>query len=453
MFEIEELRFITKVINQSFYLTPKTSFSYFLYRDVNHFEVMIDFDIYQWILETRKFYLMAYQEKEYGYDVTFIDQQLSISMIRMTKDISAYLTEGKYNIDGIAIHITPGRGMGFKSCEINNRWFEARYIDPYDKIKSISSNYLEPLHLNQLNMKANDIIRMFSLMAELEFDISPQTKTLLRNTTFTEDYRNTRKEDLFKILSKSDSHKYIELLDDIGVFKKCYSVINKMNDSHWQSGIKGLKLVEELLLKLDYFSDSVKRKVDRNLAYNFPCGLTKYQMLKFSVLFHQAYLSMELKYNSPELYENDFTSFCSLFGFVDETCNYYSQIIQNYRREDNKFSKEIIDQSKLYDFFEMFFSNSIDVLLVEYISLLVKSPQKETLYLERLEYFITSYITRFCEIQSINSEITTMEVDMSSFSDASMMILIDEVKKQVFLGDLRYDRLSILNFIKSRIIK
>lgn len=448
MFEIEEFRFITRVISKEFYLSPKTTFEYLLYRDVEHFEVVVSFDIYAWILETRQIYLMAYQEKDYGYEVTFIDQHLSFTMFY--KRPNDMIDLGLLNIDGVMAEIKLNEGRGISTCEINKKWYQMDYYDPYNHLESIKRNYIAPLK-NIENM--SQVFKMFSRMAELNFDLLPQVSNELGQYQLKADYHYSIREDLFKILSNTDSYKYIHLLSKHHFFDQVLEVVKKMDRQKWDEDIKALKKLEVLLTTEDYFNDSIKKIIERNLLYRFPCSLTKYQMLKFSVLFHHAYKSMKLKHNAPELYESDFTDFCEIFGFVNESCKYYGHVIQNSRNNDSKYKDEKIDLGHLYDFFENIHKNVIDILLVEFIENVIQDPVREVFYKERFEYFVKAYTNKYLEIQSINSEITTLEFDSHHISDAEMMLLIDEVKKQVFLGDLRYDRQSIVRFMRKKIFR
>lgn len=446
MFEIEEFRFITRVIGREFYLSPKTTFEYILYHDTEHFEVITSFDIYEWILETRKVYLLAYQEKSYGYDITFIDQHLSFSLIN--KPVSEILENGFLTTEGIMAHVKYDEGTGSRKCEINKKWYQFSFYDPYNYLDSIRRNYLGPLKKLE---SIDQVFKMFSRMSELNFDLHPDIRNSLKDYQIQSDYHFKVRDDLFKILEKSDSHKYIKLLSDHHFFEKALEVVEKMDRSKWEQDIKALKKLELILSTDDYFNDSTKRAIERNHTYLFPCKITKYQMLKFSVLFHHAYKSMKLKHNAPELYETDFTDFCDLFGFVNETCKYYGHVIQNSRSVENKYKTDTIDLSSLYDFFEGINKNVLDILLVEYVESIIRYPDHEKDFKERFEYFVNTYNNKYLELQSINGEMTTLEFDMHNFSDAQMMILLDDVKKQVFLGDLRYDRHSIVNYIKENI--
>jgi hypothetical protein len=61
------------------------------------------------------------------------------------------------------------------------------------------------------------------------------------------------------------------------------------------------------------------------------------------------------------------------------------------------------------------------------------------------------YVSKYCEVQGINSEITTMEIDGYQLSDVELTLLIENVKRNVFFGNLRYDRKSIIEYFQKLI--
>jgi len=210
----------------------------------------------------------------------------------------------------------------------------------------------------------------------------------------------------------------------------------------WQKGLDNLHKFEIIMSEENYFSDSVYRDIKRTLDYKFLCGLSKYQLLKFSLLFKEAYQVMELKLNAPERYESSFTSFCDYFGFDGETCQYYSQVIKSSGDLAIDMKEKRITLKEQYEFYDEFQDQTIEVLLIYYIQQLeLNSVNQAKKY---VEYLVRGYINKFCELQCINNVITTMEIDKYSLSDVSLTLLIEDVKKKIFYGNMRYDKESII---------
>ena len=215
----------------------------------------------------------------------------------------------------------------------------------------------------------------------------------------------------------------------------------------WSDGLNSLEKLEVLLNTPEGFSDGVNRIISEELRYTFDCGLNKYQMLKFSVLFYQAYQVMLLRQNAPERYEEPYTNFCDNFGFCEDACSYYSLMIKS-SQELSLNMKDRVSLERQYEFYDEYRNHSIDVLV---IYLIKQMNEEKELYINRFEYMIKKYITKYCELQSINGEITTLDISRHELSDVRLTLLIEKVKEKIFFGNLRYDRKTIINYLQKLI--
>lgn len=450
MFEIDEIKYLCSMINETIYISPRSTYEFIMYGDIDHYEILVTFNMDEWL---KKFMRITYKKHAKGYLVTFIDEQLEVYMESLEESIESYLQKAEFNIDAIAMKISMD-APGFCTYVIKNKTYYLSWIDVYNVRSNTKMGYIEPIHLESIAYHGDLIFKMVELKVKHQLDIEPyliEQLSLVRYEPF-----GKVKQSFFNILSDAKSHQALEILDQIGVLERAFPLIKQMKDKDlWDFGLYCLKKLECVLNSDHYFQESLSKAIDRNMGFQFDCGLTKYQMIKFSVLFHDVYKIMKLKQNSPELYEDHFTDFCSYFEFKEKTCQYYAQVIQSHRKIliDLKESISVgnLSQVKLYEFYEEYQDEVLDVLLVLYVDQLCHALLDEEVMKERMSYVMKLYISKYCEIQSINSEITTMEIDNQQLSDIELTLLIEDVKKNVFFGNLRYDRNSIIKYFQKLI--
>lgn len=457
MFEVNEIKWITRLVEDTFYISSKTTLEYILYQDIEHYEIIVDFDLEIWLKKIEKYSDIEISKKDDLIQIEFKKEKFSLSIKKIkSREFIESIKTAEFNIESIGIKISDYDEESFSDFQYQGKTYYARWVDPYNQRKNIRGNLIEPNNIAYITDHGNLLYRLIHLMAKYNFDLSSNTIEYLRNK---KDEITYKKADLsysfFKILSYNRASKYIHLLYDLKALEEHYPLIRsmeKLDASVFMKGLKGLEALEDILSSPEYFSESIYRVLKQNLKKVFPCGLTRLQLLKFSVLFYNAHLCMNLRINSHERYEQGFVDFCNYFHLGDQACAYYSHVVQNNRYTFLEIKNELMHQSmdleEQYYFFEEFHDHTLDVLLIQYIDLIGES--KNELYLKRLETYMISYISRFVEVQSINSEITSLEIN-KRVPDAQMLLLLDEVKSKVFLGNLRYDRSTILNYINKAI--
>lgn len=451
MFEINEMKFITRVIGQPFFLSPQSTFEYIMYHDIDHYNVIVDFDLRQWLLSVEKRYHVQIKRKDSIVEVIFIDERITLSVTKMKEEeFLDSLMAAHFNIESVAIKVSFEDLRSFSTYRVFHQQFYSSWMDPFHKRTGIRACLLEPIDYQRLENNGNQLYRMIELMARYNFDIHEETVNYLseqkHHISFSGEDLSYR---FFKILSYPNAAKYIRLLDRIGALEMSYPLIKQLKASNltlWQNSLKSLGCLEKIIYSNVFFVDSVHRSINRNLKISYACGLNKLQLIKFSMLFYNAHLQMILKHNAPERYELSFTSFCSFFHMGNEACSYYSQVVKSKREGTFNLVKLLDDKEMQYEFFEEYQENTMDVLLLGYIDSICKT-QKNTTTKKQLEALLLNYFAKFSEIQSINSEVTTLDLSGRTLSDAAMLLLLDEVKRKVFLGNIRYDRKSIIDYI------
>ena len=450
MFEIDEIKYLCDMINGTFYISPRSTYEYIMFGDIDHYEILVSFNMEEWLKKVTR---VTYKKHAKGYLVTFIDEQLEVYMESLEEPIESYIKKAEFNIDAIVMEISL-EAPGYCTYVVKNKEYYASWIDVYNVRSNTKMGYIEPIHLESISYHGDLIFKMVELKVKHQLDIKPCLIDQLSQESY--EPFGPVKQSFFNILSDTKSHQALMILDQIGVLEKAFPLIKQMKENNlWDFGLYCLKKLECVLNSDHYFQESLSKAINGTMRFQFECGLKKYQMIKFSVLFHDVYKIMKLKQNSPELYEDHFTDFCSYFEFKEKTCHYYAQVIQSHRKIlidlKESFSEGNLSQNKLYEFYEEYQDEVIDVLLVLYVDQLCHALYDEEMMKERLSYVMKLYISKYCEIQCINSEITTMEIDTHQLSDVELTLLIEDVKKNVFFGNLRYDRKSIIRYFQKLI--
>lgn len=464
MFDITEFTFMTRLINQPYYLSPKSTFEYIMFNDIDNYEFIVDFDIDNWLSKVKKKHHIQVIKENNVYSVVFHNESISVKLYNLQNEtMESYLNRANFNIESVALKVSHDEHNNFDHYYYSGKTYYCSWMDPYHKRLGIKASYIEPVNLQRIKDNGALLYQMAILMADNNFDVHPEVLKYIKTISYDLHCDSELCNDyFFKVLSYRSAYKYMKMLDEFGVLEKTYPIIKQMKKQMiegmnlWQRALFCLKKLENIIYSDTYFVDSVSREIQRNANKILLSGLMKSQLLKFSILFYNAHLTMKLKINAPELYEESFTSFCTIFSLSNESCHYYAQVVQNNRKSIIDLREELLQGNSMskinhYEFYEDFQDNTIDVLLIQYVDQIC-GVKFEDGYRKRLEFFVQNYISKFCEIQSINSEITTLEINTKNYSDASMLLLLDVVKRHIFLGNLRYDRQTIIEFI-NKIIK
>lgn len=438
MFNIEEIRYLCSLNIDEFYLSPRSSYEYLIYGDIDHFEILIESSLDDWI--EGQFFTFEKCEDQ----ICLIENRdnLNISVRSLEGlNIEAYISQQDFSTSGVCIKISNKRAVKAFAC-LKDHYY-ASWIDPFKVREDLKKSYIRPIR--KLHNEAEKYFEMIILMINYHLEVSKETLESLKGQSFV--FNRDVKEDFFLILLHHHASYYIKILDDLGLIEICFPLVKKIKAKQgWLKGLLALKRLEDIIIDESFFSDGVKRAIKRSLDDGFECGLNRYQMLKFSLLFYNAHEVMLLKRNAPERYEEPFTSFCDYFGFQEQACRYYGFIIQ----ASQQAQLDIINRMSLqlqYDFFDDFQDQSIDVLLIYYIL----RHDGDIEHRNHVEYLIKKFVNKYLEIQCINSEITTMDISRYKLSDVELTLLIEEVKKRIFFGNLRYDRKTIIKYLQKLI--
>lgn len=441
MFNIDEIRHLCSVSNEDFYLSSRSSYEFLIYGDIDHFEIVVQSDLETWLLSQKH---IEYKLHKDFADVIFLKEYFELRVYSLQgMSIDDYLNKHDFNFNAIAVKIS--HKIDRKAFACYKEKCSATWIDPFQVKGLIKSGYIKPLHIDDLKNNGHKLFKMVRHMIHFHLDIQEDVINALKAIDYVvnEDVYS----DFFMIIKNPKSHKYLTLLFELGVLDKAYPIIHQMmDDKIWYGGLNDLFQFETIMTSQEYFSDGVFRHINRALSYEFDNGLTKYQMIKFSLLFKEAYKVMILKQNAPERYEESFTSFCEYFGFDEDSCHYYSQIIKSRNEISIDMSQKKITLEEQYEFYDEFQDQTIEVLLIYYINQIGKPNIKEY-----VEYLIMGYVSKYLEIQGINHEITTMDIQRHRLSDIQLTLLIEDVKKRIFYGNLRYDRDHIIDYLQKLI--
>lgn len=467
MFKIDEIRFITELIDNNFYLSPKSTFEYMTTYDIETMELLVEFDITKWLKKLKLNHNVSYQKKGNKYFVEFLDEKIDASFISISDiSIDDYLSRMCFNIEAIAIKISCDVSKGFTSYKNNNKTYYANWIDPFSVKEDIEANYIAPINYKTLIENSELIFKIVAMMSIHGFDIKKESIMYLKKYKDKINYKSSEMTNqyLFLILERVDSYKYLKILDELEILEEVYPFINEMKAKYkngvnlWEFGLICLNKIESIIYSEGYFVDSIARAYKRNCEIKFPSGITKVQMLKFAALFHNVNFVIQIPLNLTNQKSDDFFDFCSCFDFGKDECIYFSQVIQTNTESISNIRDDILNGNKAskenqYEFYDDFKNNTLDVLLIQFVDMICADNFEEQAILSRLENLAKNYMSKYCELESINAEITSLDLNYKEIGDMNMLLLLNDVKKKIFLGILNYDRQTIINYIEDIIKK
>lgn len=439
MFNIDEIRYLCKMNHGTFYLSPKSTYEYIIYGDIDHYEILIEAPINDWIKHQNN---MDYEVCDEGICVFYRDELIEIKICSLNgESIESYLSKFTYTIDGVAIKITEKIHREAFACFKED--YYAIWVDPYQLKETLKAGYIDVIHRDRINGEI--LFELIYMMGLKHLDIQSSLIEYARNRAYTIEKSVTKM--FFYLLNQEHSAKYLELLSSFNLLEAAFPIVKQLkNHGKWHEAIDDVKKIETIFTDYDLFSDGVKRIIKRDLDMTFTNDLTKYQMLKFSILFQNAHHVMSLKINAPERYELPFVNFCDYFGFDVDICSYYGAIIQASKKMILNL-KDRINRQAQFDFYEEYQDLTIDVLLLYFIQSRIDHN-----IINHLEYLIKGYVNEYKDLESINSEITTLDVDVK-LNDVQMTLLLEKIKKMIFFGNLRYDRKHIVSYIQNHAIE
>lgn len=447
MFDIHEIRFLTRIINRPYYLSNTSTLEYIMYHDIETYKIFVDFDIYQWILKIKKKHFIRYRTSKGGYEVHFKREKFKVLIFPLECKPSHLLERVVFNIDAVMIEIQTEH-HGFSDYTYKQKTYYAKWLDPHHKRPSIMASYIEPIDVNVLLNQGHLFMDMIAFMAQHQFDLHPELLSMFKDRRDLIEYQSVDcNKLLFRILGYNNASTYLELLDDLQILEHVFPYIKAMKngkEDYWKKGLKCLNSTELLLASEQSLKNSFLGILNRNFSKRFSCRKTKLVMFKFSILFYYAYHVFDRT--------NELSSFCSVYKLEVDTCEYYSNVVKYHMNQDLDLysTVDLLSLEKQYQFFDTYKDQSIDLLLLKYVFSYCDSETCKVVK-EHLIAYIQRYVSKYLEIQSINNEITTLSVECKHISDENMLDIIDDIKRQVFLGTLRYDRSLIIKKIKERI--
>ncbi|MCH4887368.1 hypothetical protein EZV73_07285 [Acidaminobacter sp. JC074] len=444
MFNIDEIKYLCSLDKGTFYLSPRSTYEFLIYGDIDHFEIMIESDLDDWIKDQK---LLEYKYVEDSLEVIYFDEFFHLKVRSLKgQTIEEYLKTFDFNLHAVSIKISKEVEKNAFACFKESCY--SSWVDPFNVKDSIKEGFIRPMHYKDLEKNGGKVFKMVHYMMTHHLDIEQEVIKEMKKLNY--EVNASVSDYFFDLINQKKSYQYIKLLDEVGLIDATYPIVDAMKTvGTWSKGLRNLESFEMMMSDEVYFSDGVYRDIKRALVYRFSCGLNKYQLLKFSLLFKDAYQVMALKLNAPERYEDSFNSFCDYFGFDEETCQYYSQVIKSCGDLAIDMNKKRITLEEQYDFYDEFQDQTIEVLLIYYVQQIECENNKQIK--DYVEYLVRGYINKYCELQSINNTITTMDIDRHALSDVSLTLLIEDVKKKIYYGNMRYDRKSIIRHLQKMI--
>lgn len=456
MFDIAMMKRLTRILDDPYMVSPRSSFEYILYKDIKQVEIYIDKDVENWLGEIQHKRPLTYACVDTWFHVEFEDYGDCVKIKQGKKlDIEARLRQATFNYEALALCVDNNKDEACDSLSWQGQSYFAHILDPFDQVTHIKRFYIEAIHLKKIIKDGRHLYEMIKYMASYHMDLSPESQADLVCISPQINYPDTPFDaDFFEIFHAKDSYTYWQLLKDLGALAPLKTFLNTQDtDDFWRRGIEALKRMETILDTKDYFQEYICKGLYQNLLHTRYGGYSKLQLLKFSLLFYQRPRPLTLENMT---YMPVSSPFCKFFSLGKEACAYYGQVVDNSQGTRLDFHKavsqnEIMTNKEMYDFYKAFDAYTIDILLIQYVhQTLAIDPLSEMVYKEKLENLIVNYLSTYCDLKGINSQVSTLEID-HHLSDDHVLLLIDEVKEKIFLGQLAYNRSKIIDYIQSRL--
>jgi len=218
-------------------------------------------------------------DKEHGCArVVFRGHTLDFTDFR-GKDLKDDLLHRDFTINTLALPLLPKKDI------------ETSLIDYYQARKDLQKGVIRMVSKSSFDEDPLRILRAYSLSAIFNFRIENKTLQLAkkkRKSLLDVSSERTRDE-LFKILNVSDSHKFVKALDKAGILAIIIPQIDLMKDMRqgayhhldvWGHSLETLKQFENLLLEIK------DEEIKKYLAESFAGDRKRIQVLKLVCLLH-----------------------------------------------------------------------------------------------------------------------------------------------------------------------
>lgn len=460
MFDISLIRRLTLTLNKEYYFSPQSTFEYILYNDIEIPEIYIDEDVELLLMSTQMERSLTYDLVDGWYHIRFRDFGDYIKMKKMNLEtVQSKIANSPFNYGALAIVINNIDLDSYKERNIQNKMYYAHLLDPYNQYQWLKKFYIQVIDLKAIITNGKHIYEMVHYMSNYKLDLSKDAYADLLVIKNKINYPHINfKDTIFDLFKSSESHKFWDLLKDLNALKVVNSLLSDIDEEKfWTVGISALKRVEAILKKKDYFQEYVCRGLHQNLITSDYGGYSKIQLLKFSMLFYHGHRQIQLEPKAYFIPDSPLGGFCKFFHLKKEACLYYAHVVESSQNsklnfKDALIKKELLSMKEIFDLFKKFDDHTIDILLIQYVyQTLDVDHLSDMVIKEKFEELIICYLSTYCDLKSINSELSTLEIKQAQGSDEIILKLIDEVKEGIFLGELEYNRDIIIKYIQDKL--
>jgi len=456
MFDINLIKRITKSLDRPFFLSKTSSLEYIINRDIHEPEILVDSDVESLLLVLQLSRPLTYEKREGWYVITFRDYEDHLKMKQIDfSSLKNSLKSPVFNYQAVAFEINKEPDHALYSLE----GAYCHLHDPHGQYPVLRSHEVEVIDLSRIQDEGQYVYDMVQIMAKYDLSLTSDNYEDLKVIRKKIRYASIElKDTIFNIFKTNKSDKYWKILHELGALQVMEDLIVADDyPSFWERGIQALARVESILSRRTYFQEYVCRGLQQNLMTSYYGGFSKLQLLKFSVLFYYGHQGVPLEGQSYFRKSSPLSRFCNFFDLKKEACLYYAHVVDSSQRHTITFGHHLMKRVPLtarekFHFFKSYDENAIDILLIQYVYQTISADNlSEMVMKENLEKLFICYLTSYCDLKSINSELSTLEINPHQISDELMLKWIDEVKEGIFLGQLEYKREPIIDYLHHKI--
>ncbi|QEK13391.1 CCA tRNA nucleotidyltransferase [Crassaminicella thermophila] len=467
---IKQIYYLTRF---DIYIVGNVLIDYLLKKEIKNIDIVLKKDAIQ---TAKKFAekigkVIKIDEQEGTANVILEDTKKIIKFSNMQgKDIINDLENQVFSINAMAVKVNKDGTFNMEDM-----------IDPFGGVKDINNRLIRSVKATTFEENPLNMLIAVRLMAKLGFDLEKTTAELIKKNAqkiLSLDWKDISKE-LFYILGEKRTYYYIQIMDkELHLFDKLFPEIIPMKevgrcDYHvvdaWTHSLYALKEIESIIYANGYFEYHLRCEYEKHIEKIFSNGHTRMQLVKLATLFHDIGKPKacwidekgKTRFRGHEILGVEIIEkIADRLQLNQEEKWYLSKMVKEHMWPLGLYKRNDVSGKTTYDLFKNLKEDTLDVLLISLADIIstrkLLYPNEEMgMYKIHIEYLANNYLTRFKNIQDI-SEILREEDIKKKFSikdPKKIEILLEEIKKAIFLGKIPPVKENAILYIKENVLK
>lgn len=467
------IKIINRFTDESIFLVGGPIRDYFLKKETKDFDIVIDDDIFKiakkFADENGGSLVTLSKENEVVRVVFKKDEEITIDFSSMRgSNIYDDLANRDFTINSIAAEIKEGK------ADTNN------LIDPFNGLRDIENGIIRGVTEHIFEEDPIRMLRAVRLMAELNFDITDETKELInKNSEKIKDISGERiNHEIFKILSCKRSHYYFNLMDKhLNILDKVFPEIEPMKEvgrckyhvvDAWNHSLYTMRVIEDIIYADGYFEDHLRVAYEEHTNRIYSNGHTRIQLIKLGALFHDIGKpgarwedkTGRVRFRGHEIVgEEIMDNIAQRLKMSNKEKKFLCKIVRQHMWPLTLYKTNDVSGRALYDLFMNFGENTLDIILIGLADIIATrqllNPNEEMgMYKVHAEYLANNYLTRFKHLEDISEFINGNDILENFNIEDKRMIgeILDSIKKAIFFGEIPLDKKRIFKYIGEQLL-